>query len=57
MAVLQEAAWQVKYLIINPLAGTGEKFALKGADGEDVLNTALACGTKPEAQGKAERAL
>lgn len=44
-------------LIVNPLAGIGGRVGLKGSDGLEIVQTALALGAVPEAPTKAAKAL
>lgn len=44
-------------LIINPLAGLGGAVALKGSDGSDISQQALALGAKPQAQDRSRSCL
>ena len=44
-------------LIVNPLAGIGGRVGLKGSDGTEIVEKALALGAVPEAHKKAAKAL
>ncbi|KAF7775045.1 hypothetical protein PCIT_a1139 [Pseudoalteromonas citrea] len=44
-------------LIINPVAGLGGSVALKGSDGEDTAEQALALGAEPKANMRTKQAL
>jgi predicted polyphosphate/ATP-dependent NAD kinase len=44
-------------LIVNPVAGIGGRVGLKGSDGRDVQERALAMGAVPEAPGRAAETL
>ena len=44
-------------LIVNPMAGIGGRVGLKGSDGEDIVQQALAMGASPEAPMRAIDAL
>ncbi|MDW7678783.1 MAG: NAD(+)/NADH kinase, partial [Bacillota bacterium] len=44
-------------IIINPIAGLGGRVGLKGSDGNDVVDKALAMGAKPESSQRAGYAL
>jgi len=44
-------------LIINPVAGLGGRVALKGSDGKNIQQQALAMGAKPEAKSRTRTAL
>ncbi len=44
-------------VLINPLAGLGGRVGLKGSDGPEIVERALALGGKPEASLRAEQAL
>lgn len=44
-------------LIVNPLAGIGGRVGLKGSDGQEIVQKALAMGAIPEAPMKAAKAL
>lgn len=44
-------------LIVNPLAGIGGRVGLKGSDGREIVEKALALGAVPEAPVKAAKAL
>lgn len=44
-------------VVINPLAGIGGSVALKGSDGEEIVQQALARGATPQAQVRAKEAL
>lgn len=43
--------------VINPLAGIGGAVALKGSDGDDIVQQALSRGAHPQAQSRAENAM
>jgi len=43
--------------VINPLAGIGGAVALKGSDGEKIVEQALALGAKPQAESRASLAM
>ena len=43
--------------VINPLAGIGGSVALKGSDGQEIVQQALARGALPQAQLRAKSAL
>jgi len=44
-------------VIVNPVAGLGGRVGLKGSDGLDIIEQALALGARPEASGRAKIAL
>jgi predicted polyphosphate/ATP-dependent NAD kinase len=44
-------------VIVNPVAGIGGRVGLKGSDGIEILNTALAMGAKSESPARAVEAL
>ncbi|MBT8127619.1 MAG: hypothetical protein KJP15_09050, partial [Gammaproteobacteria bacterium] len=44
-------------LVINPLAGIGGAVGLKGSDGRDIVDQALAKGARPLAQQRTQSAL
>lgn len=43
--------------VINPLAGIGGAVALKGSDGDDIVQQALSRGAHPQAQTRAKNAM
>jgi len=43
--------------VVNPVAGIGGTVALKGSDGEAIVEQALARGAKPQAQTRAKQAM
>ncbi len=43
--------------IVNPFAGIGGTVALKGSDGQDIVEKALSLGAKPQAQARARIAM
>ena len=43
--------------VVNPLAGIGGAVALKGSDGEDIVELALSRGAQPQAETRAMAAL
>ncbi len=43
--------------VVNPFAGLGGSVALKGSDGEDIVQEALSRGAKPQAQNRAKTAM
>ncbi len=53
---MQEERRKLGFLI-NPVAGIGGRVGLKGSDGEETLQRALALGAKPESTQRAKAAL
>ena len=44
-------------LVINPIAGVGGRVGLKGSDGEEIQQQALAMGAKPLAESRVRETL
>ena len=44
-------------LIINPLAGIGGPMGLKGSDGDEIVEKALAMGAVPQSENRVRTAL